>query len=63
MPNPTDSILDGRLTRRKSRKQSRKFSFRFYQVLYGPIVFIKAAYRQLLVLTVMIIIGAAIFAN
>ena len=63
MPNPTDSILDGRPTRRKSRKQSRKFSFRFYQVLYGPIVFVKAAYRQLLVLTVMFIIGAAIFAN
>ena len=62
MTNPTHSILDNSPIRKKRGKQSRKFSFRFYQVLYGPIVFVKAAYRQLMVLTVMIIIGAAIFA-
>ena len=36
-------------------------TFRFYQLLYGPIVFVKASYRQLLLLGAMFIIGAAIF--
>jgi Trk K+ transport system NAD-binding subunit len=56
-----DSILDNSLNIRKRKRQSRKLSFRFYQLLYGPIVFIKAAYRQLILLVVMFICGAAIF--
>lgn len=56
-----DSILDDKLKKRKVRKQSRKLGFRFYQVLYGPIVFIKVSHRQLLILLVMFISGAAIF--
>jgi Trk K+ transport system NAD-binding subunit len=61
LTNHTDSIVDESPKRRRKKKQSRKFSFRFYQLLYGPIVFIKEAYQQLVLLTFMIICGAAIF--
>jgi Trk-type K+ transport system membrane component len=59
--NQTDAILANRLKRRKIRKESRKFSFMFYQVLYGPIVFFRAVYRQVILLSVMFVWGAAIF--
>ena len=62
MTDPTDSIIDNNTTRGKKRKQSRRFGFRFYFFIYGPIVFVKTAYRQLLLLTLMIVCGAAIFA-
>jgi len=37
-------------------------SFIFYEALYGPIVFVRTVYRQLVVLTTMFILGAIIFA-
>jgi voltage-gated potassium channel len=59
--NHKDAILTNKPTRRRIRKESRKFGFTFYQVLYGPIVFIKAVYRQVILITAMFIWGAAIF--
>jgi hypothetical protein len=43
------------------KRQSRKFSFVFYQALYGPFVFFKAIYRQLILLGIMLVWGAGIF--
>jgi voltage-gated potassium channel len=59
--NHADAVLANRPTRRRIRKESRKFSFMFYQTLYGPIVFVKAVYRQIILLLAMFIWGAAIF--
>lgn len=56
-----DEILM-RAARRAARKESRRMSFLFYEALYGPLVFLKAIYRQLVVLAVMFIWGASIFA-
>jgi Trk K+ transport system NAD-binding subunit len=56
-----DPILDDNLKRRKRKRQSRRFSFRLYQLLYGPIVFVKAAFRQLILVVAMFIVGTAIF--
>ena len=61
MTNHIDSILTESPKRRKIRKESRRLSFRFYQTLYGPIVYVKAVYRQIIVLSAMFISGAAIF--
>ncbi len=62
MESPADVVIASVADRRKKRRSSRKLSFRFYQLLYGPVVFVKEAYRQLLLLGVMFVIGAAIFA-
>jgi voltage-gated potassium channel len=59
--NQTDAILANKPTRRRIRKESRRFSFAFYQALYGPIVLVKAIYRQIILLSAMFIWGAAIF--
>ena len=63
MTNHIDSILTDLPKRRRIRKESRKLRFKFYQTLYGPIIYVKAIYRQIIVLSVMIIIGAAIFVH
>jgi voltage-gated potassium channel len=63
MTNHIDSILTDIPKRRRIRKESRKLRFKFYQTLYGPIIYVKAIYRQIIVLSVMIIIGAAIFVH
>ncbi len=47
----------------KFRRESRKIGFLFYEALYGPIIFLKAVYRQLIVLVSMFILGAAIFSH
>jgi voltage-gated potassium channel len=57
----TDVILANKPTSRKVRKESRKISFTIYQALYGPIVLIKAIYRQIILLSAMFLWGAAIF--
>ncbi len=47
---------------RKSGKESRKLSFLLYQSLYGPVVLIKAIYRQVIILLLMFLWGAGTFA-
>jgi voltage-gated potassium channel len=54
-------VIFGRHQRRRMRKQTRKFSFVFYQVFYGPIAFVKAVYRQVLILALMFVFGALIY--
>ena len=61
--NHTDAILANKPAKRRIRKQSRKFSFSFYQALYAPIVLIKAIYRQVILLSIMFVGGAAIFSH
>jgi voltage-gated potassium channel len=51
----------GRQRKGRIHKQTRKFSFVFYQVFYGPIAFIKAVYRQVLILALMFVLGAVIY--
>jgi voltage-gated potassium channel len=46
---------------RNSKKESHKLAFIFYEAFYGPLVFLKTTYRQLLVLGLMFIWGAVIF--
>jgi hypothetical protein len=45
----------------KVEKATQKFGFVFYELLYGPIVFVHAVYRQLIILFLMFALGAAIF--
>lgn len=47
---------------RARRRESQRLGFIMYEALYGPIVFVKAVYRQLLLLLAMFVIGAIIFA-
>jgi Trk K+ transport system NAD-binding subunit len=54
-------IFNRRPIKRRIKKQSRNFSFVFYQALYGPFVFFRAIYRQLLILGLMFVWGAIIF--
>jgi Trk-type K+ transport system membrane component len=61
--NHTDDILTNKPAKRRIRKQSHKFSFTFYQAFFGPIVLIKAIYRQISLLSIMFISGAAIFSH
>jgi hypothetical protein len=56
-----EEIIFGRHNKGRIHKQTRKFSFVFYQALYGPIAFVKAVYRQVLILAVMFIFGAIIY--
>ena len=58
----TDAVLANEPVRRRTKKQSHKWTFRFYQILYGPIVFVTAIYRQIILLSLLFIWGAAIFA-
>lgn len=45
----------------KLRRESRKIGFIVYEAFYGPLLFLKAVYRQLIILLAMFIAGAAIF--
>jgi len=45
-----------------TKRESRKLSFLFYEAVYGPLVLLKAVYRQLLILLAMFGWGGAIFA-
>ncbi len=56
-----EEVIFGRPNKRRIHKQTRKFGFVFYQVFFGPIAFVKAVYRQVLVLAVMFIFGAIIY--
>ena len=44
-----------------TKRESRKLGFLLYEAIYGPLVLLKAVYRQLLVLLAMFGWGAAIF--
>jgi voltage-gated potassium channel len=44
------------------RRRRARLGFAFYQAMYEPIVFLQVAYRQLIVLFIMFLSGAAIFA-
>jgi voltage-gated potassium channel len=56
----SDEILNPPQTRRKRRKESRRVAFLFYEAFYTPMVFLKAVYRQLIVLFVMFLFGATV---
>jgi voltage-gated potassium channel len=56
------AAITGPVVHRPRRAHSRTWGFLFYQALYAPLVFVRAIYRQLLVLTVMFASGAAVFA-
>jgi voltage-gated potassium channel len=57
----TDQIFPRNPAKKRGSRESRKLSFIFYQALYGPFVFLKAVYRQIIVLGIMFAWGAAIF--
>lgn len=42
-------------------RESRKLSFLLYEAFYGPVAFVRAVYRQLVVLLSMFLMGAAVF--
>ena len=48
--------------KKRGMRESRKIGFLFYQALYGPYAFLRAVYRQILVLGVMFVWGATIYA-
>jgi voltage-gated potassium channel Kch len=56
-----DEIFFGQKPKRRVKKQKRRLSFVIYQGLYGPLAFVKAVYRQVLVLAAVFVWGAAIF--
>jgi voltage-gated potassium channel len=58
------NFLDAILTHAKRpplKRESRKIGFILYECFYGLIIFLKAVYRQLLILIIMILCGTAIF--
>ncbi len=56
-----ETVLSQKPMRRRIRRQSRRFSFTFYQAIYGPMALLKAIYRQMVLLSLMFLSGAAIF--
>jgi voltage-gated potassium channel len=44
-----------------TRRESKKLGFLLYEALYGPLVLLKAVYRQILILVAMFALGAVIF--
>lgn len=47
----------------KNRRESKKLGFALYRTLYGPWIFIRAGYRQMIVLLCMFIFGTFVFAR
>ena len=56
----SDYVLDSKPPVHHTR-ESRRLFFILYEALYGPIVLVRAVYRQLIVLCTMFIFGALIF--
>jgi voltage-gated potassium channel len=57
-----DDIFTGRPVKRRGiTRESRKIRFLFIEALYGPFVFLRATYRQVILLGLMFVWGAAIF--
>jgi Trk K+ transport system NAD-binding subunit len=61
MTSADDIFSVSKIKRRTIKRESRKLSFLFYEAFYGPFVFLKATYRQLLILGVMFVWGTFIF--
>ncbi len=60
MTTPSDRVLVNEPIKR-SKRESRRLTFLLYQAAYSPAVFLKALYKQLLVLLAMFLWGTAIF--
>jgi voltage-gated potassium channel len=56
-----DGIFTRTPSKKRGNRESRKLSFLFYHALYGPFAFLKAVYRQLIVLGIMFVWGSAIY--
>ena len=54
------SVMEKRPKFQVSRR-GRRFSFGLYEAVYGPVVFVRAVYRQLILLGVMFVSGALVF--
>jgi Trk K+ transport system NAD-binding subunit len=61
-PTSADVPVTAPLRRRPARRHSRTVGFLLYQTLYAPLVYVRAIYRQLVLLTAMFAVGAAVFA-
>jgi voltage-gated potassium channel len=59
-PIPTDRILENEPVKRRKR-ESRQVSFLLYQAVYGPAVFVRTVYKQLIILLAMFLWGTLIF--
>jgi len=59
--NQNEPLFDRKPIKRTIKRQSRKFSFIFYQALYGPSVFLRAIYRQIILLAIMFVWGTVIY--
>ena len=59
--NSRDDIFTSEPVKRSIKRESRKLRFTFYQALYVPSVFLRAVYRQIIILGLMFAWGAAIF--
>jgi voltage-gated potassium channel len=58
----TESVpVFARKKRTRASRESRKLGFLLYEAFYGPVAFLRAVYRQLIVLFFMFFMGAAIF--
>lgn len=60
MADLSDLIL-AKPRKKKLGRESRKLGFIVYEAFYGPLLFLKAVYRQLLILLAMFVCGAVIF--
>lgn len=61
MTSPDDIFTSHPVNRRSIKKESRRFGFLFYEAFYGPLVFLKATYKQLAVLGAMFVWGTLLF--
>jgi len=59
---PLDAILT-RQVKPRHKRESRKIGFILYEAIYGPVIFLKAVYRQLIILFAMFLFGAVIFSH
>ena len=62
MDSMEDRVLPLR-RRVKLKRESRKLGFVLYGAFYGPLVFLNAAYRQLLILLAMFLFGGVVFSH
>ena len=49
--------------RRRAAKESKKISFLFYEAMFGPMAFLRATYRQVIILGGMFVVGAVVFSQ
>jgi len=56
-----EPLVLGRIKKQRIKRQSRTVGFVLYQSLYAPLIFVKAVYKQLIILGAMFAWGAAVF--